>query len=85
MKLSTVTWTADGVGGNARPARSWWVTTRSQLSSRLEIARFTTVTSPMPASLIFLRSTEAPIAEEPIPASQANTMLRIGLWAPPEA
>ena len=47
------------------------------MSSRLAIALLTTVTSGCPASWIFLRSTEAPMAEDPMPASQANTMLRI--------
>lgn len=42
------------------------------------MAWLTTLTSLNPASWIFLRSTEAPIAEEPMPASQANTTLRTG-------
>ena len=41
------------------------------------MALLTTVTSVWPAPWIFLRSTEAPIAEEPMPASQAKTMVRI--------
>ena len=41
------------------------------------MALLTTVTSPCPAAWIFLRSTEAPIAEEPMPASQAKTIERI--------
>ena len=50
------------------------MTTRSQLSSRLAIDLFTTVTSANPASWILLRSTDAPMAEEPMPASQATTI-----------
>ena len=42
------------------------------------MALLTTFTSPKPAAWIFLRSTEAPIAEEPMPASQANTMVFTG-------
>ncbi len=48
------------------------------MSVRFAIALFTTVTSPNPADWIFRRSTEAPIADEPMPASQANTMFLIG-------
>ena len=36
------------------------------------------MTSSNPAFLSLLRSTEAPIALDPMPASQANTILRIG-------
>ena len=42
------------------------------------MALFTTVTSEKPAPWTFLRSTEAPMAEEPMPASQAKTMEWIG-------
>ena len=48
------------------------------MSVRFEIALLTTVTSVYPAPWTFLRSTEAPMAEEPMPASQANTIERIG-------
>ena len=51
------------------------------MSSRLAIALLTTLTSPWPAAWIFLRSTEAPMAEEPMPASQAKTIERISLPA----
>ena len=78
MKFSTDTCTADADRSAARSARSWWLTTTSKSSVRLAIALLITVTSVKPAAWTFLRSTEAPIAEEPMPASQANTMLRIG-------
>src|SRR5215211_3134004 len=42
------------------------------------MATFTTETSSKPAFLSLLRSTEAPIALEPMPASQAKTILRTG-------
>ena len=42
------------------------------------MALLTTVTSVKPAPWTFLRSTEAPMAEEPMPASQANTIEVIG-------
>ena len=45
---------------------------------RFAIALLTTVTSANPASWILRRSTEAPMADEPMPASQANTMVWIG-------
>ena len=48
------------------------------MSVRFEIAELLTLTSPYPAFWILRRSTEAPIAEDPMPASQANTMLWIG-------
>ena len=37
-----------------------------------------TLTSGKPAALILLRSTEAPMALEPMPASHANTMFLMG-------
>src|SRR4030095_11225023 len=42
------------------------------------MATLTTLTSVKPAFFSLLRSTEAPMAEEPMPASQANTILRMG-------
>src|SRR3712207_4383770 len=42
------------------------------------MATLTTETSSKPAFLSLLRSTEAPIALDPMPASQAKTILRIG-------
>lgn len=41
------------------------------------MARLTTSTSLNPAARTFLRSTDAPMAEEPMPASHANTMRRM--------
>ena len=55
------------------------MTIRSTSSVRFAIATLTTVMSVNPAFLILFRSTEAPIALEPIPASQAKTILWIGL------
>ncbi len=78
MKLSTVNSAADGVRCDARAARSWWVTSRSTSLVRLLIALLTTVTPVMPASWILRRSTDAPMADEPMPASQANTIERTG-------
>ena len=48
------------------------------------MALLTTVTSSNPASWIFLRSTDAPMADEPMPASQAKTIALIGprAWRP---
>ena len=74
MKLSTETCCALGDIVCARGVRSWCVTIRSMSSVRFAIATLTTVTSVNPAFLILLRSTDAPIALDPIPASQANTM-----------
>src|SRR5215510_3126664 len=42
------------------------------------MATLTTPTSSKPAFFSLLRSTEAPMAEDPMPASQANTILRMG-------
>ena len=78
MKLSTDTCCADGDIVRARAVRSWCVTIRSTSSVRLAIATFCTSTSAKPAFLILLRSTEAPIALDPMPASQAKTMRWIG-------
>src|SRR3954447_11877051 len=80
-KLSTDTCWADGDMVCARGVRSRCVTMRSTSSVRLAIATFLTSTSPNPAFLILLRSTEAPIALDPMPASQANTMWWTGLAA----
>ena len=44
------------------------------MPSRFAIALLVTVTPSMPAFLILLRRTLAPIADEPMPASHANTM-----------
>ena len=85
MKSSTETWTADGVFCFARAVRSWWVTTSPKVSVRFEIAWLPTLTSPKPACCTFLRSTEAPIAEDPMPASQAKAMLVIGVRPPGRA
>ena len=49
------------------------------------MAELVTNTSGNPPPWIFLRRTEAPIADEPIPASQAKTMLLIGPVAAPPA
>ena len=46
------------------------------------MALFVTSTSSKPAARTFLRSTVAPIAEEPMPASQAKTIFRIGPVCP---
>ena len=78
MKLSTDTWTALAVTGLARSVRSWCVMTTSYVSVRLAIAELVTLTSGKPAALILFRSTEAPIALEPIPASHAKTMFLTG-------
>ena len=43
------------------------------------MAELVTLTSGKPAALILLRSTEAPIALEPMPASHAKTMFLIGV------
>ena len=79
MKLSTETCWAEGDMVRARGVRSWCVTITSTSSVRLAIATFCTSTSVKPAFLILLRSTEAPIALDPMPASQAKTMRWIGL------
>ncbi len=78
MKLSTEKWAALEVAGLARSVRSWWVITTSYVSLRLAIAALVTLTSGNPAALILFRSTEAPIALEPMPASHANTMFLMG-------
>ena len=48
------------------------------MSLRLAIAELVTLTSGKPAALILFRSTEAPIALEPMPASHAKTMFLTG-------
>src|SRR3954447_9170561 len=78
MKLSTETCWALGVRSLARGVRSWWVTTRSMSSDRFAIATLTTLTSSKPAFFTLLRRMEAPMALDPMPASQAKTMLWIG-------
>ena len=84
MNWSTLTCTAEPVRWRARSVSSFWVTTTSHSSFRPEIALLVTSTSSKPAARTFLRSTVAPIAEEPMPASQAKTILWIGpVW--PEA
>ena len=82
MNWSTLTCTAEPVRWRARSVSSFCVTTTSHSSLRLEMALFVTSTSPNPAARTFLRSTVAPIAEEPIPASQAKTIFRIGPVCP---
>ena len=87
MKLSTEMWTASGLCRRARSVSWFCVMTRSAVSSRFAIALLVTVTSSMPAFLILLRRTLAPMAEDPMPASQANTIVRTGLvtTVPPSA
>ena len=71
-------WIADGVYWRARvgqiPVRDHQIVgvgqVRDGLVDDLDLLN--------PAFWIFLRSTEAPIADDPMPASQANTMLVIG-------
>ena len=63
----------------ARSVRSRWVMTRSTSGGRLLIAQLVTEILLSPASCTFLRSTPAPIALEPIPASQATMILRTWL------
>ena len=46
------------------------------------MAELVTLTSGNPAALILFRSTEAPMALEPMPASQANTMFLMGPVGP---
>ena len=72
MKLSTETWMASGSWGLARSVSVCWVITRSASPGRAAMDLLVTYTSSRPAPESFLRSTEAPIAEEPIPASQAK-------------
>src|SRR6478752_2472911 len=66
MKLATEMCWAVGALSRALGVRSWWVTITSTSSTRFAMATFTTVTSGKPAFLILLRSTEAPIADEPV-------------------
>ncbi len=63
----------------ARSVRSRWVMTVSTSGGRLLIALLVTEMLLSPASCTFLRSTPAPMALEPIPASQATMILRTWL------
>ena len=85
MNWSTLTWVAEPVRCCARGVSSFWVTTTSHSSVRFEMALLVTSMSSNPAARTFLRSTVAPIAEEPMPASQANTMRLMGPVAPDSA
>lgn len=78
MNWSTLTWTAEPVRWRARSVSSFWVTTTSHSSLRLEIALLVTSMSSKPAARTFLRSTVAPMAEDPMPASQAKAIRLIG-------
>ncbi len=75
MKLPTDTCCAFGFFCLARSVSSSCVMIRSSVPSRFPIALLTTVTPSMPAFLTLLRRTLAPMALEPMPASQANTTL----------
>ena len=70
---------ACGTWRMARSVRSRCVMTRSTSGGRLLMALLVTEMLVRPASCTFLRSTPAPIALEPIPASQATMILRTWL------
>ena len=79
MKLSTETCTALAVDWLGPLGQVLVGDDEVDVSVRLAIAELVTLTSVKPAALILLRSTEAPIALEPMPASQAKTMFLIGV------